>query len=342
MDLALQAAFPESGGDEDAVGAGEEFRHVLRRDVLALDGPDVHLAVVGRAGMDKGLLDGLVGVLEFHIFADEDDLHLVGGVSDTVEEGLPAGEFGLVEVLDLEFPDGEFIEMLLMHVQGNLVDAPGVDALDNVAGPDVAEEGDLPAEVLGEGMLGAADDDVGLHTALLERLHGMLGRLGLQFLGGTEVGDQREVDGHAVLLREFPLQLTDRFHEGLRLHVADSAADFGEDDVIVARLAEEEHPPLDFVRDVGDDLDGLAQVRALALAGNDGIVDPSGRHIVGLGGMDAEETFVVTEVEVGLRAVFGDVAFPVLVGIERSGVDVDVGIEFLDGDSEAPGLQEFC
>ena len=58
--------------------------------------------------------------------------------------------------------------------------------------------------------------------------------------------------------------------------------------------------------------------------------------------MDAEETFVVTEVEVGLRAVFGDVAFPVLVGIERSGVDVDVGIEFLDGDSEAPGLQEFC
>ena len=292
--------------------------------------------------MDKGLLDGLVGVLEFHVFSDEDDLHLVGGVRDAVEEGFPAGELGLVEVLDLELPDGEFIEVLLVHVQGDLVDAPGVDALDHVAGPDVAEEGDLPAEVLGEGVLGAADDDVGLHTALLERLHGMLGRLGLQFLGGTEVGDQREVDGHAVLLREFPLQLTDRFHEGLRLHVADGAADFGEDDVIVARLAEEEHPPLDFVRDVGDDLHGLAQVRALALAGYDGIVNPSGRHIVGLGGVDAEETFVVTEVEVGFRAVFGDVAFPVLVGIERSGVDVDVGIEFLDGDSEAPGLQEFC
>jgi hypothetical protein len=48
----------------------------------------------------------------------------------------------------------------------------------------------------------------------------------------------------------------------------------------------------------------------------------------------------VAEVEVGFGAVVGYITFAVLVGIERAGVDVDVGVELLDGDAEAAGLQK--
>ena len=46
------------------------------------------------------------------------------------------------------------------------------------------------------------------------------------------------------------------------------------------------------------------------------------------------------EVEVGLGAVFGDVAFSVFIGIQRSRIDVDVRIQLLDRYFIAPGLQQ--
>ena len=90
-----------------------------------------------------------------------------------------------------------------------------------------------------------------------------------------------------------------------------------------------------------NDLDCLAQIGALALLRDDGIVDLAGRYVVGLGRMDTQESFVMAQVQVGLGAVFRDVALTVLIRIERTGIDVDVGIEFLDGDAKAARLQEF-
>ena len=46
------------------------------------------------------------------------------------------------------------------------------------------------------------------------------------------------------------------------------------------------------------------------------------------------------EVEVGLSPVVGDEHLAVLEGVHRAGIDVDVGVELLDGDPEAPALQE--
>ena len=57
--------------------------------------------------------------------------------------------------------------------------------------------------------------------------------------------------------------------------------------------------------------------------------------------MDAEETFVVAQIEVGLGAIFRDITFTMFIRIQRSGIDVDVGVEFLDGDAESAGLQKF-
>ena len=53
-----------------------------------------------------------------------------------------------------------------------------------------------------------------------------------------------------------------------------------------------------------------------------------------------DEALVVTEVEVGLAAVVGDEHLAVLEGVHRAGVDVDVGVELLHRDPEAPGLEQ--
>ena len=87
-------------------------------------------------------------------------------------------------------------------------------------------------------------------------------------------------------------------------------------------------------------LDGLAQIGSLTLLGYHGIVYLSGGYIVGLGCVDTQKTLVVSQVKVGLGAVVGNIALSVLVGIERSGVYVDVGVELLDCNPETSGLQQ--
>ena len=50
----------------------------------------------------------------------------------------------------------------------------------------------------------------------------------------------------------------------------------------------------------------------------------------------------MSQVQIGLHAILRYVAFTVLVGVQGAGIDVDVGIELLDGDLEASGLQKLA
>ena len=147
-----------------------------------------------------------------------------------------------------------------MHIERHLIDAPGIDALDDVAGFDIAEQGYFAAQLRRKRMLCAANDHVGLDTTLLEGLYGVLRGLRLEFPRCTQVWYQGQMDGHAILLREFPLELPDGFDEWLGFHIAHGTADLSENHVILARTAQQQHSPLDFVSDVRDDLHGLAQI----------------------------------------------------------------------------------
>jgi hypothetical protein len=48
----------------------------------------------------------------------------------------------------------------------------------------------------------------------------------------------------------------------------------------------------------------------------------------------------VPEVEVGLAAVVGDEDLAVLERVHRAGIDVDVRVELLHRDPQAPGLEQ--
>src|SRR5262249_27872721 len=94
------------------------------------------------------------------------------------------------------------------------------------------------------------------------------------------------------------------------------------------------------VRDVGDDLDGPAEVVAAALLGDHGLVDAARRNVAQLSQVLVDEPLVVTEVEVGLGAVVGDEDLAVLLRRHGPRVDVDGRIELENRAQERPVLEQ--
>ena len=123
--------------------------------------------------------------------------------------------------------------------------------------------------------------------------------------------------------------------KGAASDVAYGSANLLDDKVDISVLHD---AAFDLVGDVRHHLYGLAEVIAVAFLVDDGLVDLTRGHRVGLCGADAREALVVAKVEVGLGAVHGHITLAVFVGVERPRVDIDIGIDFLYGDGVAAGL----
>ena len=78
----------------------------------------------------------------------------------------------------------------------------------------------------------------------------------------------------------------------------------------------------------------------MALTVEHGAVDLAAGDGAGSGEVLVEEALVVAEVEVRLRAVGRHEHLAVLVGRHGAGVDVEVGVELLDGDRDSAGFQQ--
>ena len=126
--------------------------------------------------------------------------------------------------------------------------------------------------------------------------------------------------------------------KGKRFDIADSAADFDDDDVDT--FGDAFDAALDFVGDVRNDLDRFAEVVAATLFGENGFVDTAGSPVIVASKLGVGEAFVVAKVEVGLRTVFGNENFAVLVGAHGAGIDIQVRIAFLNGDLETTTFEE--
>ena len=339
QNLALRAALSEARADDEAVHRLEFLFKVFAGEKLGVDERYLHLAVVVGGGVREALVDTLVGILQV-VLAHKADAHHLRGRAAQFEEVTPRTKFGRLAHGQPHLAHDGTVQALPLHIDGHLVDAGQVLALDDAFQVHVAESRHLHAHVVVEVLLCAEHEHVGLNAVAEHLLDRMLGGLGLEFVGRAEIGHVGEVYAHGVAT-EFPFELSDGFKEGRAFDVADGAADFGDDEVVLARFAEVLHALLNFVGDVGHDLNGLAEVVAAALLVDDGFVDAARGHAVFAGGLYAREAFVVAEVEVGLHAIYGDVAFAVLVGIERARVDIDIGVKLLDGNLVAACLQQF-
>ena len=89
-----------------------------------------------------------------------------------------------------------------------------------------------------------------------------------------------------------------------------------------------------------DDLNGLAEVVATAFLGEDCLVNLAAGEVVGTGEDAIREALVVSEVEIGLRTVGQNIDLTMLERIHRAGIDIEVGVEFLENDFETPQFQQ--
>src|SRR6202011_2732066 len=69
-------------------------------------------------------------------------------------------------------------------------------------------------------------------------------------------------------------------------------------------------------------------------------IDLAGGHVAGLAQVGVDEPLVMAEVEVRLGPVVRDENLAMLVGRHRARVNVDIGIQLLEGDAQAAGLQD--
>ena len=339
-DLALQPTVPEARADEDAVDIADRVLGRPRVEFLRVHPVELRARAVEDGGVDQRLADREVGVVQLHVLADHGDAHFRVRLPQPLDEVPPVLQVSDRFGLDADALQDQIGQPARLEDERNLVDRVGGLERDHRLALDVAEEADLLAQRFRRRLIGPRDDHVRLDAERAQLAYGVLRRLGLQLARRADVGQQRDVDrGRRVHAERVP-HLADRLDERLALDVTDRAADLDEHDLGVERAPRLADAAPDLVRDVRDLLDGAAEEVALPLLADHLLVNLAGGGGVGLREVLVEEALVVPEVQVRLGAVVGDEDLAVLVGRHRAGVDVDVGIEFEDGDAQPSGAQD--
>ena len=265
-------------------------------------------------------------------------MYLTRGVALLLEEIVPGFHGRSLTHWNADLTHDSGIKTLLLHTHWHLIDRGHVLALHDALQIDITERRHLHAQMVIKVALRTQDEDIGLDTHALQFLDGVLGGFGLQFLSGFQVRYVGEMHTHGIT-PQLPAQLSDGLHERRTLDVADSTTHLCNHEIqLLLLLILTEHPALDLIRDVRHHLDGLTQIVAMALTVDHRLVDATCGDGVVAGGVNACKTLIVAQVEVGLHTIHRHVALAVLIGVQRPWVDVDIGVEFLNGDLIATRL----
>ncbi|CAB4906913.1 unannotated protein [freshwater metagenome] len=91
---------------------------------------------------------------------------------------------------------------------------------------------------------------------------------------------------------------------------------------------------------MGDHLDGVTEVLAAALLGDDLRVNLTGGHVCRLRQIDSEKPLVVADIEVCFGPVIGNEHFTMLERVHGARIDVEVGVEFLHHDAQTASCEQ--
>src|ERR1019366_1505344 len=339
---AFNAALTESTGHEQSVVVFQLCFVTLVGFVGSLqafgfDPTYFQLQVMGQSAMYQRFLQRLVTVLILHVLSYNADSNHILRVVDAVYQLVPLRKVAIFR-FQFEAAQDQRVHLFMRETHRYFVDGGNVLRRDHGFFFDVAEQGNLRLDLLRKVTVGAAEQNIRLNSDAEQFFNGVLGRLGLQFLGRGDKRHQRHVYEQRVVAAQFLPHLADGFDEGQRLDVAHRAADFGDHHVHVLRDFFGRR--LDFVGDVRNHLHGLAQIIAAALLGDDLLVNLAGSPVVIARKLGVGETFVVAEVKIGFGAVVGDKNFAVLKRRHRPRIDVQVGIELHQVDFEAAAFEQ--
>ena len=275
--------------------------------------------------MAQSLGHGQIGIVELDILSNQahGNGFIPGG--DLVKHPFPVGQVDIGGI-DVEFPADQGGKMLLLQHHGGLIQGGQGAVFNDAVLFHIAKQGDLLENALFQRLVAPQHDHIRLDPQALELFHGVLGGLGLVFVGAPEERHQGHMDEEAVLPAHLQGNLPHRLYKGLGFNVSDGAADLRDHHVRLGLLAHPVDELLDLVGDMGDDLDSGAQVCPLPLLVQHIPVDLAGGQVGVFVQILVNEPLVVAQIQIRLRPVLGDVDLPVLIGAHGARVYVDIGV----------------
>ena len=134
--------------------------------------------------------------------------------------------------------------------------------------------------------------------------------------------------------------MTDCLHKRRTLDVTNRTTDLSNHKI--ERISLSQHPPFDFICDMGNYLYRLAEIVTMTFPVDDGLVDASRGDAVISGGVNTSKAFVMSQVKVGFHTVNGHIALTMFIGVQRPRIDVDIRVKLLNSDFIAPCLEQFA
>ncbi len=277
--------------------------------------------------------------MQLHIFAHQADLHAALRVLDPPDHLLPFVQRRRGR-LQPQLPADDGGKAALLQHQRRFIKAGKRDVFDDAVGLHIAEQGDLPEDRVLQRLVAAEHDDIRADAHALQLLDGMLGGLGFVLVGAMQKRHQGDMNKEAVFPADLQRDLSHCFDEGLGFNVTDGAADLRDDDIRLGLVAHAVNKILDLICDMRDDLHGGAKIFAPALLVEHVPVDLSCGQVGKAVQVFVDESLVVPQIQVGLRAVLRHIDLSVLIGTHGAGVHVDIGIQLLGRHLQAAGLQK--
>ena len=256
-----------------------------------------------------------------------------------IEHLVPFGQIRLRQI-QLQLAADHLGEIALLQHNRRFIERLHREIFNDTVWLDIAKQSNLTFEIIVYRAIHAHDDDVWCNTGGLEFFDGVLGGLGFMLIRTGEIWHKRHMDVKAVAWANFVTHLTDRLQKRLALNVANRTADLGDHHIRVRRIGNAVDKPFDLVGYMRNDLHRFAKVGTRALVGQNIPVDLSRGEVGESIQILVDKAFIVTQVQVGLGAVFGYEHLAVLKRAHRTRINVDIRVQLLRGNLQAACFEQ--
>ena len=165
-----------------------------------------------------------------------------------------------------------------MQDQWQLINVASIRCVDHRVRGNVTHMRNLALEPSAQWLLASTHNDVWLDTARTQFSHAVLRRLCLLFAAWANERHQGHVQVTDIVTASFITELTDGLQEGQNLDVTNGSAHFSNHNICVFS-GDAPDTTLDFVGDVRNDLNSLAEVITTSFSSQNSLVDTAGRRI---------------------------------------------------------------
>ena len=96
---------------------------------------------------------------------------------------------------------------------------------------------------------------------------------------------------------------------------------------------------LNLISHMGNYLHCSTKVIAATLATQNGLVDLTTGEVVVLGHFRTQKTLVMSQIQICLCAILSHIDLTVLIRAHGAGINIEIGVEFEDGDTKTSSLK---